>query len=104
MPECEWQTERGNGFLLLAQVEFFDHEFVTIGRRILEVIKKAAAFRDHLQKTAAGGVILDVRFEMLGEFVDSGGKQGDLHVGTAGVFVVHLEPLYFCCLYYSHIV
>lgn len=78
---------------LLAKVEFFENDLVTVSRRVLEIIKKAAALGDHLQETAAGGVILDVRLEMLGELVDSVCKQGDLHVGTAGVFDVHLEAL-----------
>ena len=75
---------------LLAQVEFFDHDFVTVVRGILEIIEKTASFGDHLQKPATRRMVFDVRFKVIGKLIDSLCQQGDLHVGTPGVLVVHL--------------
>lgn len=57
----------------------------------MQVIEKTAALADHHQKTAAGTVILLVALQMFGEVVDAMGKQRDLHVSRAGVFLVQPE-------------
>jgi hypothetical protein len=55
-------------FWLLADTEFADYVAVAIGIVRLQVIQKAAALADQLQKTTPGSVILLVRLEVLGQF------------------------------------
>ena len=44
-----------------------------------------AALADHLVQAAAGVVVLLVDLQVLGQLVDAGGQNGDLHLGGAGV-------------------
>ena len=85
---------RGNvvvkvGFLgsprLLANPEFADDVAIAIGIVRLQVIQKAAALADQLQKTAPRGVVLLVRFEVLGQFADARTQNRDLNLRRAGV-------------------
>jgi hypothetical protein len=62
------------------------------GRRfILEVLQEAAASTDRSQQSTATVVILAVDLEVLGEFVDLVGEQGDLNFATAGIGIVGAE-------------
>ena len=62
--------ERPPQILLLANAEFLDYVLVALGIVSLEVVEQAATLADHHQETAAGGVILLVRFEMIRQFAD----------------------------------
>ena len=64
---------------LLAQTELGDQ--ITISNRVfvLEVGQQTLATINHHDQTAAGVVILGVRFEVTVEFVDTGGQKRDLH-------------------------
>ena len=55
---------------------------------LLEIAKMRTAISDHLKKTAARMKIFGVLLEVLGQFVDSAGKDSDLNVRRTGVRVV----------------
>ena len=78
---------RGNtwfkvGFLgstrLLANPEFADNIAIAIGIVRLQVIQKAAALADQLQKAPPGSVVLLVRLEMFGQFADTRAQNRNL--------------------------
>jgi hypothetical protein len=68
---------------------------VTFGGVLFEVVEETAALGHEFEQTAAGGVILPVAFEVLGEVVDPFGQQGNLHVRAAGVFFVQAQSCNF---------
>jgi len=78
--------------LLLANAEFLDYVLVALGIVVLEVVEQAATLADHHQETAAGGVILLVRFEVVGQITDPFAKHRDLDLRAAGVVLVGAEP------------
>src|SRR3954447_23522841 len=51
----------------------------------LDVVEQRTALRDHLQEAAAGGGVLAVRLEVLGEVGDALGEDRDLDLGRTGV-------------------
>jgi len=78
---------------LFAQAQFLEHGLVAVVGSALEVVEQFAPPGDHLEEAATGGMILDVRLEMVGELIDALGEQGRLHVGAARVFLVHPERM-----------
>ncbi len=56
----------------------------------MEIAQKLAALRNHLQKTAAGMVILRVFFQMGRQFIDLARSNGNLDLGRARVLVALL--------------
>lgn len=78
--------------LLLADAEFVDYVLVALGIVVLEVVQQAATLADHHQETAAGGVILLVRLEMVRQLTDSLAEHRNLDLGAAGVVIVGAEP------------
>ena len=78
---------------LLTQVELFEDVLVAIRRGRFEVIQKRAALVDHHDQASARGMILRVRFEMLGKLVDALGQKRDLDIGAAGIRFMDLEIL-----------
>jgi hypothetical protein len=74
--------------LLLANAELVDDGAIALEVRLLEVIEKAAAPADELQKAAAAVMILRVRLEVLGQVGDSIGKKRNLHFRGASVALV----------------
>ena len=65
--------------------------------------QKAATLTHQLQQAAPAVVVLAVGLEVLGELLDAGGQEGDLHLRRPGVVVVcPVVPddllLRFCCL------
>lgn len=64
---------------LLAQTEFLNQRTITICVFVLQIREQALAAVNHHDQAAAGVVILGVGLEMVVEFVDTGGQQGDLH-------------------------
>jgi len=78
--------------LLLANAEFLDYVLVALGIVVLEVVQQATTLADHHQETAAGGVILLVRFEVFGQITDTFAKHRDLDLRATGVVIVGAEP------------
>src|SRR3569832_2213424 len=70
---------------LLAQAELADQGRVALGVLVLQVREEALAAIHHAQQAAAAVVVLGVRLEVRGEFVDAGGEKRDLHFGAARV-------------------
>src|ERR1700741_920483 len=67
------------------QAEAFNQALISGQIAILEISEQALALVDQLEQAAAGVVILLVRLEMIGEVIDAGGQQGNLHFRRAGV-------------------
>ena len=84
----EWAPQ----VLLLANAEFLDYVLVALGIVALEVVEQATSLADHHQETAAGGVILLVRLEMVRQLTDSLAEHRNLDLGAAGVVIVGAEP------------
>jgi len=78
-------------FWLLADTEFADDVAVAIGIVRLQVVQKAAALADQLQKAAPGSVVLLVRLEVFGQFADARTQNRDLDLRRAGVRIMGAE-------------
>ena len=92
--------------LLAAKSEVFNQLEVVRIALALDVIKEFAALGNHFQESAAGGEILLVNEEMIGEFKDPLGKQCDLVRCAAGVFfvdLIRLEVDFFFFCFYAHV-
>lgn len=76
---------------LLAQAEPVNERPVYIDFAAFEVIQQLAAPAHHAQQAAARVVILYVRFEMPGQFVDASRKQGYLNFGRPRISLHTLE-------------
>ena len=59
---------------LFAQAKALDQRTITISAATLQVIQQLAATAYHTQQAAAGMMILDVRFEMTSQIVDTSGQ------------------------------
>ena len=70
---------------LLTQPEFADHREIPLPLRLAEIFEQIAALGDQLEQPATAGKILLVSSHVLGQFVDSGGEQRDLHFRRPGV-------------------
>ena len=77
-----------DGRKLLSQAERRDDLAVTIEIGSLEVIEKAAALADHLQKAAARMVIFRVGSKVVGQVRDALGENRNLDFGRPRVAVV----------------
>src|SRR5690349_24392394 len=77
----------------LANSELFRDGSVAFGVLLAQVLEQTPALADEHQETAAGVVVLLVGLEVVGETVDPLGEERDLHLGRAGVALVHLELL-----------
>ena len=98
------ERRKGNESIpLLAQIQLLENRLVTLGRGILEVIKKTAARGNHLEKAATGGVILGVAFQVFGKIRDPLGEGGYLDIGAAGVLLMQPECCDFCCFCCRHV-
>ena len=70
---------------LLTNTELGDNGAVTLHVLLGQVVQHLTALTDHLQQAAAAVVVVDVDLQVLGELLDAGGQNGDLHLGGAGV-------------------
>src|SRR5262245_53765871 len=66
----------------------FGERVVALHVRALEVAQQSVALPHQLHQAAAGGVVLGMGLQMLGEELDAVGEQRDLHVAGAGVLGV----------------
>jgi hypothetical protein len=80
---------------LFPEVEALQDFLIPLSGFFFQVIEQTAALGHHLEQTPAGGMILGMGFEMGGEFVDPLGEDGNLNIGTAGVFFMQAEIAYF---------
>src|SRR5580704_1168308 len=81
----------GDGDRSAAQPQAFDHLRVLVGCAALQIIEELSALIDHLEQTAARGVIGFVRGEMLAQAVDALGQECNLNFGRSGVLGAALE-------------
>ena len=70
---------------LLSDAELFNNCSVTGNILLHKVVEKVTSVTNHLEKTAAGMMVLVVVLEMFVESVDSVGKNRDLHLGRSGI-------------------
>ena len=78
---------------LLAQVQFVDQFFITIGFCFAQIIKETPALRDHLKQAAARRMIFPIGLKVLGQMLDTAGQKCDLHIRAAGILVMQLKLL-----------
>ena len=74
--------------MLLTNAQLGDNRAVPLDVLLGQVVQQLAAFADHLIQAAAAVVVVDVHPQVLGELLDAGGENGDLHLGGAGVGLV----------------
>jgi hypothetical protein len=55
---------------------------------VLEVVEQLATAARHLEQATAGVEVLPVGPKMLGQMVDSGCQESDLHLARTGVLIV----------------
>ena len=72
-------------WVLLTDAELVDDGAIALVVRLLEVVEKAAAPADELQKTAAAVMVLRVRLEVLGQIGDSIREKRNLRFRGASV-------------------
>jgi hypothetical protein len=75
---------------LLADAEFPDDGFVTLGIVSLEVVEQATPLADQHEQAAARAVVLLVRFEVVRQLANAFTNDGDLNLGTPRVSRVRL--------------
>ena len=83
---------------LLAQAKTLDQRPVLFDFGSFQVIQQFAARADHPQQTAAGMMILAVRFKVISQIRDSRGQQRNLDFGRTRVALGTLEILQNLCL------
>jgi len=70
---------------LLAQTQLGDQRGVTVSVLGLQVVQQLATTAHHAQQATATMVVLGMRLEVGGQFVDAGGQQGHLHFWATSV-------------------
>ncbi len=84
---------KGMPALLVTQFQFFDHVSVPLDIEFFKVIQQSSSLPHHLQKTAAGVIVLSVFLEMIGESLDASGQDSDLYFRGTSIGLVLLELL-----------
>ena len=91
-----------------AQAKAGDQGTVAVLVLALEVVEQFAAGIDHTHQTPAGVMVVLVLGKMPGELFYTGGQQGDLHFGRAGIAlsasVFGDDLLFLCCAHWHGIV
>jgi len=70
---------------LLPQAKLLDELPILVGIRTLEVVQQLAALADHLEQSAAGVMVFDVRFEVVCQPIDASRKQRNLNFRRTGI-------------------
>ena len=78
------------GYFLLSQTQFLDERTVTGDIFGSEVFEQASSLTNHTEQTAGAVEVLLVDLQMLGQGVDTVGKNGYLYLGRTGVAFVGL--------------
>ena len=88
----EMQGKRNNPVCpnaeLLTDAESLDDGTVSLDICFDQIVEQRAALTDHLEKTAAGVMILLVDLQVLGKIVDPLCEQSDLYLGRTCVTLV----------------
>ncbi len=85
------ETFRVFHVLLTAELQPFGYAEITLVVAGAQVREQSAALTDHLEQTAAAGLILLVASQMLGELGNAIGQDGDLHFRRTGILVVAMK-------------
>src|SRR4029450_13045975 len=84
---------RTQWFALFAQVQLVDQFFVTIGFRFAQIIEQTSTMCDHLKQAASRRMIFPVGLKVFSQMLDPASEKCDLHIRTAGIFLMQLELL-----------
>ena len=84
-PHCLHHVALG----LLSQTKALDDRTVTIDVLLLQIAEEFLSLANHHVQTSSGVVVLGVCLQMLGELLDSGGQNRDLHLCGTGVAFVY---------------
>jgi hypothetical protein len=87
------QLDANAGLALLAQIQFIDQLFITIGFCFAQIIEQTPALRDHLKQAAPRRMIFPIGLKVLSQMLDPAGQKCDLHIRAAGIFFMQLELL-----------
>ena len=90
LPGIQFQNDQDSFLDLLADAEFPDDGFVTLGIVSLEVVEQATPLADQHEQAAARAVVLLVRFEVIRQLANAFTNDGDLNLGTPRVSRVRL--------------
>jgi hypothetical protein len=85
LPGIQFQKDQDSFLDLLADAEFPDDGFVTLGIVSLEVVEQATPLADQHEQAAARAVVLLVRFEVIRQLANAFTNDGDLNLGTPRV-------------------
>ena len=66
---------------------------ITLWVLFADVLEQRGPCANHFQQSPAGGMVLAVALEMLGQLVNLLGQQGNLHLRRTGIALVHLEVM-----------
>ena len=69
----------------LSDTELGDDSTIALDVLLGQVVQQLAALTNHLVQAAAAVVVVDVDPQVLSKLLDTGGKNGDLHLRGAGV-------------------
>ena len=72
-------------FNVLSDAQFCDNGAVSLDIRLDQVAQQVSALADHLQKTAAGVVVVLVRLQVFRQRVDPAGQNRNLNLRRTGV-------------------
>jgi hypothetical protein len=85
LPGIQFREDQDSFLDLLADAEFPDDGFVTLGIVSLEVVEQATPLADQHEQAAARAVVLLVRFEVIRQLANAFTNDGDLNLGTPRV-------------------
>src|SRR6478735_10871349 len=83
-----WLAARRPLVFLPSQTMFCDDAAVTLDVVLADVVEQPASLTDQHQQSPPAVMVLDVDLQVLGEVVDAGGQQRDLHLGRARIGVM----------------
>ena len=75
---------------LLSEAELLDNSSVSFDILLSEVVKELLSVSNHLGKTSLRVEVLGVLLHVLGEAVDSIGKDSNLNLGRTGILLIDL--------------
>ena len=73
---------------VVADTEFLDEGAVLLDVALLDVLQEVTTLTDEMAQATAGGMVLLVGLEVLGELGDAVGQDGNLNLGRSGVVLV----------------
>lgn len=73
---------------LFPDAQLGNNRAVAVDVLLGQVVQEVPALTDHHKEATAAVVVMLVNPQVLGELVDAGGKNGDLHLGRTGVALV----------------